>query len=186
MTTLALDRPKSLLKQYFGYDHFRPLQEEIISTITGGKDTIVLMPTGGGKSICFQLPALLFDGLTIVVSPLIALMKDQVEALKANGIQAGCINSTISHEEADALMLSCRNGNTKMLYVSPEKLISDFKRLTSLHISLFAIDEAHCISQWGHDFRPEYTQLKKLKATLPHIPITVSYTHLTLPTNREV
>ena len=171
MTTLALDRPKSLLKQYFGYDHFRPLQEEIISTITGGKDTIVLMPTGGGKSICFQLPALLFDGLTIVVSPLIALMKDQVEALKANGIQAGFINSTISHEEADTLMLSCRNGNTKLLYVSPEKLISDFKRLISLNISLFAIDEAHCISQWGHDFRPEYTQLKKLKATLPHIPI---------------
>jgi ATP-dependent DNA helicase RecQ len=171
MSKVTTNRSKVLLKQYFGYDQFRPLQEEIINTIIGGKDTIVLMPTGGGKSICFQLPALLLDGLTIVVSPLIALMKDQVEALKANGIAAGFINSTISHDEANALMTSCKNGQTKLLYVSPEKLIHDFNALTALNISLFAIDEAHCISQWGHDFRPEYTQLKKLKAKLPHVPI---------------
>lgn len=162
---------RSVLKQYFGYEHFRPLQEEIISTITSGNDTLVLMPTGGGKSICFQVPALLFPGLTVVVSPLIALMKDQVEALKANGIAAGFINSTLSNEESNELFKSCRAGKTKLLYVSPEKLINDFTSITSLNISLFAIDEAHCISSWGHDFRPEYTQLKKLKANFPHIPI---------------
>lgn len=167
----TLEKSKFLLKKYFGYDHFRPLQEDIISSITCGRDTLVLMPTGGGKSICFQLPALLFSGLTIVISPLIALMKDQVESLRANGIPAGFLNSTISQEQSTALIQSCRNGQTKLLYVSPEKLVNDFKMLTSLNISMFAIDEAHCISQWGHDFRPEYTQLKKLKKSFPNIPI---------------
>lgn len=167
----TLEKSKFLLKKYFGYDHFRPLQEDIISSITCGRDTLVLMPTGGGKSICFQLPALLFSGLTIVISPLIALMKDQVESLRANGIPAGFLNSTISQEQSAALIQSCRNGQTKLLYVSPEKLVNDFKMLTSLNISMFAIDEAHCISQWGHDFRPEYTQLKKLKRSFPNIPI---------------
>lgn len=160
------------LKSYFGYTSFRPLQEEIIKTILARKDALVLMPTGGGKSICYQLPALLMEGTAIVVSPLISLMKDQVESLQENGIIARALNS-MNDETADAnIRFECRQGRVKLLYISPERLLAESNfLLKDIKISLFAIDEAHCISQWGHDFRPEYTQLKVLRRQFPHVPI---------------
>lgn len=160
------------LKTCFGYDSFRPLQQDIIQNILNRKDTLVLMPTGGGKSICYQLPALMMEGTTIVVSPLISLMKDQVESLQANGIAAKAMNS--ANDETDNLILrrECMEGKIKLLYISPERLLTEMDfLLKDIRISLFAIDEAHCISQWGHDFRPEYTQLKKLREHFPEVPI---------------
>ena len=160
------------LKTYFGYDSFRPLQEEIIRHILDGNDALVLMPTGGGKSICYQLPALLREGTAVVVSPLISLMKDQVEALCANGISAGALNSSNDETENAALRRACTEGRLKLLYISPEKLLAEANYLLrDMHISLFAIDEAHCISQWGHDFRPEYAQMGILHRQFPHVPI---------------
>lgn len=160
------------LKTYFGYDSFRPLQEEIIRHILDGNDALVLMPTGGGKSICYQLPALLREGTAVVVSPLISLMKDQVEALCANGISAGALNSSNDETENAALCRACMEGRLKLLYISPEKLLAEANYLLrDMHISLFAIDEAHCISQWGHDFRPEYAQMGILHQQFPHVPI---------------
>lgn len=160
------------LKTYFGYDSFRPLQEEIIRHILDGNDALVLMPTGGGKSICYQLPALLREGTAVVVSPLISLMKDQVEALCANGISAGALNSSNDETENAALRRACTEGKLKLLYISPEKLLAEANYLLrDMHISLFAIDEAHCISQWGHDFRPEYTQMGILHQQFPQVPI---------------
>lgn len=160
------------LKTYFGYDSFRPLQEEIIRHILDGNDALVLMPTGGGKSICYQLPALLRKGTAVVVSPLISLMKDQVEALCANGISAGALNSSNDETENAALRRACTEGKLKLLYISPEKLLAEANYLLrDIHISLFAIDEAHCISQWGHDFRPEYTQMGILHRQFPQVPI---------------
>lgn len=160
------------LKTYFGYDSFRPLQEEIIRHILDGNDALVLMPTGGGKSICYQLPALLREGTAVVVSPLISLMKDQVEALCANGISAGALNSSNDETENAALRRACMEGRLKLLYISPEKLLTEANYLLrDMHISLFAIDEAHCISQWGHDFRPEYAQMGILHQQFPHVPI---------------
>jgi len=160
------------LKRYFGYDSFRPLQEEIIRTLLAGKDSLVLMPTGGGKSICYQLPALLCEGTAIVVSPLISLMKDQVESLCANGVAAGALNSSNDETENAALRRSCMEGKLKLLYISPEKLIAEANYLLrDMHISLFAIDEAHCISQWGHDFRPEYAQMGFIREMFPNIPV---------------
>lgn len=160
------------LKTYFGYDSFRPLQEEIIRHILDGNDALVLMPTGGGKSICYQLPALLRKGTAVVVSPLISLMKDQVEALCANGISAGALNSSNDETENAALRRACTEGKLKLLYISPEKLLAEANYLLrDMHISLFAIDEAHCISQWGHDFRPEYTQMGILHRQFPQVPI---------------
>ena len=160
------------LKTYFGYDSFRPLQEEIIRHILDGNDALVLMPTGGGKSICYQLPALLREGTAVVVSPLISLMKDQVEALCANGISAGALNSSKDETENAALRRACTEGRLKLLYISPEKLLAEANYLLrDMHISLFAIDEAHCISQWGHDFRPEYAQMGILHQQFPHVPI---------------
>lgn len=160
------------LKTYFGYDSFRPLQEEIIRHILDGNDALVLMPTGGGKSICYQLPALLREGTAVVVSPLISLMKDQVEALCANGISAGALNSSNDETENAALRRACMEGRLKLLYISPEKLLAEANYLLrDMHISLFAIDEAHCISQWGHDFRPEYAQMGILHQQFPHVPI---------------
>lgn len=160
------------LKTYFGYDSFRPLQEEIIRHILAGNDALVLMPTGGGKSICYQLPALLCEGTAVVVSPLISLMKDQVEALCANGISAGALNSSNDETENAALRRACTEGKLKLLYISPEKLLAEANYLLrDMHISLFAIDEAHCISQWGHDFRPEYAQMEILRQQFPQVPI---------------
>ena len=161
----------TVLKNIFGYNNFRPLQEEIIDRTIEGKDSFVLMPTGGGKSMCFQVPALVFNGITIVVSPLISLMKDQVQALKSNGIKADFFNSSISTEEENEVITKAINGDLQLLYLSPEKLISVSDTwLRQLNIKLVAIDEAHCVSMWGHDFRPEYTQLKTFRNSLPQVP----------------
>lgn len=165
--------PRAYLKRYYGYDSFRPMQEDIIRAVMAGRDTVVLMPTGGGKSVCFQIPALMLPGITVVVSPLIALMKDQVESLTLNGIPAVFLNSTQSSREQRSIEDDCVAGRIKLLYTSPEKLLSEsfFIFLQRLNLSLFAIDEAHCISSWGHDFRPEYTQLDVLRKQFPHVPM---------------
>ncbi len=163
---------RETLKTYFGYDNFRPLQEEIIRHILNKQDALVLMPTGGGKSICYQLPALLCEGTAVVVSPLISLMKDQVEALLANGIAAGALNSSNDETENANLRRACIEGRLKLLYISPEKLLAEKDYLLrDMNISLFAIDEAHCISQWGHDFRPEYKLYKILYQQFQNILI---------------
>ena len=160
------------LKKYFGYDSFRPLQEEIIRHIIDGKDALVLMPTGGGKSICFQLPALLMDGVTVVISPLISLMKDQVDMLRGNGIAAAALNSSLDEVEEYRVRELCRTGALKLLYLSPERLQSDLVWLkNNVHVAFLVVDEAHCISTWGHDFRPEYTQLSRLHEDFPAVPI---------------
>ncbi|HEY4257651.1 MAG TPA: DNA helicase RecQ [Candidatus Udaeobacter sp.] len=161
------------LKKHFGYEQFRPLQEEIIRDALAGRDVLVLMPTGGGKSLCFQLPALTREGLTIVVSPLISLMKDQVDALQASGISATYLNSTLGRDEAKARWRGLHRGEYRMLYVAPERLMLEtfLERALSWNIAQFAIDEAHCISEWGHDFRPEYRELKKLRRHLPSVPM---------------
>ncbi len=170
---MTLDQARIVLKKIFGYDRFRPLQAEVIQAVYEGRDVLVLMPTGGGKSLCFQLPALTLEGTAVVVSPLVALMKDQVEGLRGNGAAAAFLNSTLTPAEVRALEEELFHGRIKLLYVSPEKLVSQsfMPLLKRLNVSLFAIDEAHCISAWGHDFRPEYTQLKFLKEQFPQIPL---------------
>lgn len=163
----------SILKQYWGYEQFRPLQEDIIQAALSGRDTLALMPTGGGKSICFQVPALAQEGICIVVSPLIALMKDQVEQLRAREIPAIAIYSGMGYREIDIALDNCIFGNIKLLYLSPERLHSDLvqERIRHMKVNLFAIDEAHCISQWGYDFRPSYLQLSLLRELHPKTPI---------------
>ncbi|MEG1544054.1 MAG: RecQ family ATP-dependent DNA helicase, partial [Tannerellaceae bacterium] len=161
-----------LLKKFFGYTSFRPLQAEIIERIMQKEDSLVLMPTGGGKSICFQLPAIYMGGTAIVVSPLIALMKDQVEGLIANGIPAAALNSSMPEEERQQVKQLCMQGKIKLLYISPEGLMGEIDwLLPRMELSLIAIDEAHCVSHWGHDFRPEYTQLGILKERFPTVPM---------------
>src|SRR5213595_45804 len=170
MTTVDLS---ATLKKHFGYDEFRPLQREIIQDALAGRDVFVLMPTGGGKSLCFQLPALLRNGLTIVVSPLISLMKDQVDALQTSGIPATYLNSTLDRDESKARWRGLHRGEYRMLYVAPERLMLEtfLERALNWRIAQFAIDEAHCISEWGHDFRPEYRDLKKLREHFPDAPV---------------
>ena len=161
----------SALKRYFGYTTFRPFQREIIQEIMAGRDAFVLMPTGGGKSVCYQLPAMLMPGLAIVVSPLISLMKDQVDALCAAGMPAAALNSALTEKEQMQLEADCLAGRVKLLYVSPEMALAKMHSLLShIQINLFAIDEAHCISQWGADFRPEYARLSVLRDAFPRVP----------------
>ena len=167
------ERAEALLRRFYGYNSFRPLQLEIITSAVEGRDSVVLMPTGGGKSICYQIPALLSEGgMTIVVSPLIALMKDQVTALTSNGIPAAAVNSLQSEEENRHILGQLFSGRVKILYISPERLLTEIDRWSrDLPVSLIAIDEAHCISQWGHDFRPDYTRLSRIKELFPHVPV---------------
>jgi ATP-dependent DNA helicase RecQ len=172
---MNIERAKEILKSQFGFDSFRMNQEQAIEAVLQKKDCVVLMPTGGGKSLCYQIPALMLDGLTVVISPLIALMKDQVDALKNNGVEAAFLNSAQTSREQTEVFQTVRSGRLKLLYVAPERLLQtgdqfiDF--LKSVDVSLFAIDEAHCISSWGHDFRPEYMQLAKLKRYFPDVPL---------------
>ena len=168
-------RAQEILKHQFGYDSFRMNQQPAIEAVLAQKDCVVLMPTGGGKSLCYQIPALLLEGLTLVVSPLIALMKDQVDALRANGVEAAFLNSSQSGQQQGEVFRAIREDRLKLLYVAPERLLQSGDQfidyLKGINVSLFAIDEAHCISSWGHDFRPEYLQLAKLKQHFPNIPL---------------
>jgi ATP-dependent DNA helicase RecQ len=162
-----------LLKKYFGHNEFRPMQLDIIDNVLKKRDSLVIMPTGGGKSICYQLPTLQFEGLTIVISPLISLMKDQVDSLMANGINAEYINSSLSFEEILLIQNKIQRKEIRLLYIAPERLaLEEFRVfLSTLQVSLIAIDEAHCISEWEHDFRPEYRNLKSLRILFPDAPI---------------
>jgi len=165
--------PKEILKEYWGYESFRPMQEEIIQSVLDGKDSLALLPTGGGKSICFQVPALTKEGICIVVSPLIALMKDQVYNLKKRGINAIAIFSGMHYKDIDRAFDNCIYGNIKFLYLSPERLATDLARtrIAQMNVNLLAVDEAHCISQWGYDFRPPYLEIAKIRELIPKTPI---------------
>ena len=166
-------RLRDILKKYWGYDDFRPMQREIIESVMSGRDTLALMPTGGGKSIIYQLPTLANEGLCIVVTPLIALMKDQVDRLRRRGIQAVAIHSGVAARQIDIALDNCVYGDVKFLYLAPERLASETFRLRvqRMNVSLLAVDEAHCISQWGYDFRPSYLRIAELRRLIPDTPI---------------
>ena len=178
------DSPRDTLQRVFGYSRFRLEQEAVIDTLIAGGDAFVLMPTGGGKSLCYQIPALHRQGVGIVVSPLISLMKDQVDALTANGVAAACYNSSLDEESARRVLARLHAGELDLLYISPERLVgSDFAaRLQDVRVALFAIDEAHCVSQWGHDFRPHYLGLSILHERFPDAPrIALTDAHVETP-----
>src|ERR1700733_13555122 len=164
---------QEILKQYWNHDSFRPMQEEIIQSVLLGHDTLALLPTGGGKSVCFQVPALAKEGLCVVVSPLIALMKDQVENLKEKGIEAVSIVSGMGKREIDIALDNCIYGQVNFLYLSPERLLSELvrERIKYMKVNLIAVDEAHCISQWGYDFRPPYLHIADLRELHPTVPV---------------
>jgi ATP-dependent DNA helicase RecQ len=168
-----LDELRQILREYWGYDDFRPLQTEAMRAVLEGRDSVVVLPTGGGKSLCFQAPAMRMNGLAVVISPLISLMKDQVDALSDCGVPAACINSTATLAEKRRVADEIRSGRLKLLYLSPERLMMDrtLQFLKAVPLAFFAVDEAHCISEWGHDFRPEYRMLRRLKAELPAVPV---------------
>lgn len=170
--------PAELLKKYFGYDTFRPMQEDVIKTILSGRDVLAVMPTGAGKSVCFQIPALLFPHGTIIISPLISLMKDQVEALAEQGISASYVNSTVPFDESIERLRDLFRGRLKLLYMAPEKLEPTYFTdcLSKVPLSMVVIDEAHCVSQWGHDFRPSYRKIKTFIDTLPAKPVVTAFT----------
>ena len=182
-----------VLEKYWGYTSFRPLQREAMQAILGKRDSVVVMPTGAGKSLCFQAPALVTDGLALVVSPLISLMKDQVDTLVGNGVAAACYNSAQSSEQKAAVLDSLRAGRLKLLYVSPERLVGDgadgfLRRVTTggAPLAFVAVDEAHCISQWGHDFRPEYRQLARLRDTFPGVSLHAFTATATARVRRDI
>lgn len=170
---IYVSKPVEILKQYWGYENFRPLQEDIIQSVLQGKDTLALLPTGGGKSICYQVPALMMDGICIVISPLIALMKDQVSNLQKRNIPAVAIYSGMHYNQIDRILDNCVYGNTKLLYLSPERLVTELalERIKKMNVNLIAVDEAHCISQWGYDFRPPYRRIAELREWLPDTPV---------------
>ncbi len=182
------DTIEHTLRTVFGFHAFRPPQQEVIERVCSGEDVFLVMPTGGGKSLCYQIPALHRDGVAIVVSPLISLMKDQVDALLANGVRAACFNSSLSPGEARLVSRQMDTGELDLLYVAPERLMMpDFlERLAGLKPAMFAIDEAHCISQWGHDFRPEYTQLGRLRGLFPGVPIVAMTATADPETRRDI
>src|SRR5690606_31154402 len=168
-----LNRATEILHQVFGHPDFRPVQKEIIESVLAGKDTLALLPTGGGKSLCYQIPGLTLDGICLVISPLIALMKDQVDALKSKGIKAAAIYSGMSYREIDRTLDNCIYGDYKFLYVSPERLKAELfiERFRQMKINLIAVDEAHCISQWGYDFRPPYLEIALIRPFHPKVPV---------------
>ena len=183
-----METPITILKQYWKHAQFRPLQEEIVNAVISGQDTLALLPTGGGKSVCFQVPALLRDGICIVITPLIALMNDQVDQLKARGIPAIAIHSGMSYSEIDILLDNCVYGSVKFLYVSPERLQTDIfiARVKKMKVGLIAVDEAHCISQWGYDFRPPYLKIKTLRELIPEVPIIALTATATLAVRDDI
>src|SRR5689334_6921427 len=186
MVTPTIKDARRVLKSAFGYDAFRPGQEAAVSAVLEGRDTVVVLPTGGGKSLCFQVPALLLPGLTVVVSPLISLMKDQVDALTARGLPAAFINSTLTTAQAQERFTRAARGELKLLYVAPERF--DFgntaERLREMGVALLAVDEAHCISEWGHDFRPSYLRMRRVREALGD-PVTIALTATATPEVRR-
>ena len=180
--------PLDILKKYWGYDSFRPLQGEIIDSVLAGNDTLALLPTGGGKSICFQVPSLLNEGICLVISPLIALMKDQVSNLKKKGIPALSIYSGMSFIEVKKTLQNAAYGNFKFLYVSPERLETDLflEYLPLINVNLIAVDEAHCISQWGYDFRPSYLRIVALREYFPEVPVLALTASATLEVQKDI
>ena len=183
-----MTNPFDILQEYWGYNSFRPMQEEIIQSVLEGKDTLALLPTGGGKSICFQVPALCQEGICIVVSPLIALMKDQVYQLQKRGIAAEAIYSGMNYGMIDRLLDNCIYGKVKFLYLSPERLRTDLaiERIKQMKVNLLAVDEAHCISQWGYDFRPSYLQIAELRPYLPDVPVMALTATATEPVVKDI
>ena len=180
--------PHEILKQYWGYDSFRPMQEEIIESVLLGNDTLALLPTGGGKSICFQVPGMIMDGVCLVISPLIALMKDQVENLKDKGISVASIHSGLSYFEVKCILQDAIEGDYQFLYLSPERLETNlFKELLPyLKISLLVVDEAHCVSQWGYDFRPSYLRIAQIRESVPDVPMIALTASATVEVQKDL